>query len=183
MYKKILLIVLISLTFVFACSDGVKTDGEIKDIKNNGVFAQNITIDEIDSLVLCNKYTIIYCWGVWCKPCLSHLQNEISSYLDAKTNDSIAFLPICIGGSEDKVLSVLHSINFKYGSYIFSSKNTALDKYIINNKFNKLFNSYKKVDYVPFVVLLNNNKDVLNYNIKEKRYYSLSETLEMLNNI
>ncbi|MDR1847551.1 MAG: thioredoxin family protein [Bacteroidales bacterium] len=179
MTRSRILITLMLLIAITACSNKTSNNNVIKEIKGNGRFVQQISIGDIDTIVSTNPFTIIYCWGVWCKPCINSLQNEISKYLDTANTDSIKFIPLCIGGNENKVLKVLNSINFQYGSYLFAS-GTAFDKYVLNNKFSNLFENYKKVNYVPFVLLLNNKKKILNYDTIDERYYTLYEVFEKI---
>ncbi|MDR0790453.1 MAG: hypothetical protein LBO06_06630 [Bacteroidales bacterium] len=180
MCRKGIFIILVIFIAVSACSGSAVDNTPIKNITSNGRFVQAVSIEQIDSIVSSSKYSIIYCWGTWCKPCISALQNEITQYLDTKDDDSTAFIPICIGGNADKALEVLSTIDFQYGSYLFCSTSTAFDKYILNSKFKDLFNNYEKVDYVPLVLLVDSKKDILNYDIQTKSYYPLLETLGRL---
>jgi thiol-disulfide isomerase/thioredoxin len=166
--------------FLFSCSTSTKES--IKNIKGNGVFVQKISVSDLDEIISSGDFTIIYCWGTWCSPCLTTLGSEINNILDTLNNERIKIIPICIGGNEEKSLEVLKKIKFKYGSYLFSKTGNSLDKYFMNDMLKQLFPNYKKQNYLPLVLLVDKNKNIINFNKDEDDYLSFLESLLSLKN-
>ena len=150
--------ILICMFFLFSCSTSTKES--IKNIKGNGVFVQKISVSDLDEIISSGDFTIIYCWGTWCSPCLTTLGSEINNILDTLNNERIKIIPICIGGNEEK----------------------SLEKYFMNDMLKQLFPNYKKQNYLPLVLLVDKNKNIINFNKDEDDYLSFLESLLSLKN-
>jgi glutaredoxin-related protein len=133
---------------------------------------------EIDSIIQQNDYTIIFAWTEWCKASQNQLKEYLIPFLK-EIPDNIGVVSICCTET-NKLVDFLTENDFKHPVYLLSGSWSGLDKWRLNRRFHALLDDYKSVNYLPIVILCNTQKQILNWDTNNKRYYGIAYSITLI---
>ena len=167
------LILIIAIIQLWGC-----TSSNIQNFQSDNPYSQYIKHyhkAEIDSIILHNDYTVIFAWTGWCRASHNQLRDYLIPFLKEEPV-SIGIVSICCANFE-MLTDFLEKNDYDYPVYLLPSSLGILDKRKLNKHFHKLFDSYKSVDYVPIVILCDNQKQILNWDTINGRYHGVGTSI------
>lgn len=125
--------------------------------------------DAISETLSNHKVTIIFVGTSWCAATQHTIKEQVIPYL-SNPEEGIGFVLIYFGTLNDIPEHLLENTTL-----IEMESLGGMDKMIANRKLNKVLNDYKRVNYVPFSILTDQQGNILNYDSNKKRYSGISE--------
>ena len=132
--------------------------------------------DAISETIASHKATIIFVGTSWCAATQNTIKGQVIPYLSNPKED-IGFVFLYFGtldGIPDDLLKNITLIELE--------SHGGLDKTVANRRLSKVLNNYKRINYVPFSILVDQQGNILNYDANEKRYSGFYEIKQLIEN-
>lgn len=133
--------------------------------------------DAVSKTIASHKATIIFVGTSWCAATQNTIKEQVIPYL-SNPEEGIGFVLIYFGKLNDIPEHLLENTTL-----IELESLGGMDKMIANKKLNKVLNDYKRVNYVPFSILTDQQGNILNYDSNKKRYSGISEIKWQIENL
>lgn len=132
--------------------------------------------DAISETIASHKATIIFVGTSWCAATQNTIKGQVIPYLSNPKED-IGFVFLYFGtldGIPDDLLKNITLIELE--------SHGGLDKTVANRSLSKVLNNYKRINYIPFSILVDQEGNILNYDANEKRYSGFYEIKQLIEN-
>lgn len=163
--KNIITIAFLFLSFV-TCQSCNETSSDSTDF------------DAVSETIASHNATIIFVGTSWCAATQNTIKEQVIPYLSNQKED-IGFVFLYFGtldGIPDDLLKNITLIELEsFGGII--------DKTVANRNLSKVLNNYKRVNYVPYSILVDHQGNILNYDANEKRYSGLYEIGQIIDSL
>ncbi len=126
--------------------------------------------DAISETIANHKATIIFVGTSWCAATQYNIKEQVIPYLSNPKED-IGFVFLHFGtlnGIPDDLLKNITLIELE-------SLGGIIDKTVASRNLKKVLNNYKRVNYVPYSILVDQQGNILNYDANKKRYSGFYE--------
>lgn len=125
----------------------------------NGSVKDGKLVETMGKTIESNDYTAIYVGAHWCGPCSRVFENKMAPIIDANY-DKLG----CITIFFDSGNKVKNNENImRYSPVILPSVGGIVDKVTANRILKKVFQNYDDVNYMPIMILCDNEGKIINY--------------------
>lgn len=145
-----------------------------------GCFNSNVEVSvehDIKTVISNHDYTMIYVGTEWCKACHYTFTHQLAPYRK-ELHDSTGFVVI-IYGSAPYVEKLINETNYKGEICTFSSMG-GLDKLKANKLLASVLKGYKGVNYMPIIVLCDQQGRVLNFTTNQNDYLPIDDCIRII---
>ena len=116
-------------------------------------------VNTIEELIDNNEYTLIYFGAHWCGPCSRVFENKMEPIIDTNY-ENVG----CITIFFDAAGKIKNNEDImRYSPVILPSVGGIVDKVTANGILKKVFQNYDDVNYMPIMILCDNEGKIINY--------------------
>lgn len=116
-------------------------------------------VNTIEELIDNNEYTLIYFGAHWCGPCSRVFENKMAPIIDTNY-ENVG----CITIFFDAAGKIKNNEDImRYSPVILPSVGGIVDKVTANGILKKVFQNYDDVNYMPIMILCDNEGKIINY--------------------
>lgn len=151
------------LTFT-NCSISQNSEFILEDLGKKENKVQEITTDDINTIICQNEYSILFFYTTWCSSSIINLEKYIVNTLDTLNikNKNLSIVIIGLAKEKKSIEELTKKYNINYTTYYLNSPiGSSIDKRVINKSLKKIFKGYKSVNMVPVGILCNNKFELL----------------------
>ena len=134
--------------------------------------------DAVSETIANHKATIVFVGTSWCAATQYTIKEQVIPYLSNPKKD-IGFVFLHFGtlnGIPDNLLKNTTLIELE-------SLGGIIDKTVASRNLKKALNNYKRVDYVPYSILVDQQGNILNYDANGKRYSGFYEIGQIIDSL
>lgn len=116
-------------------------------------------VETMRKAIVSNDYTVIYVGAHWCGPCSRVLENKMAPIIDTNY-ENVG----CITIFFDAAGKIKNNEDImRYSPVILPSVGGIVDKVTANGILKKVFQNYDDVNYMPIMILCDNEGKIINY--------------------
>lgn len=116
-------------------------------------------VETMRKAIVSNDYTVIYVGAHWCGPCSRVFENKMAPIIDTNY-ENVG----CITIFFDAAGKIKNNEDImRYSPVILPSVGGIVDKVTANGILKKVFQNYDDVNYMPIMILCDNEGKIINY--------------------
>ena len=116
-------------------------------------------VETMRKAIVSNDYTVIYVGAHWCGPCSRVFENKMAPIIDTNY-ENVG----CITIFFDAAGKIKNNEDImRYSPVILPSVGGIVDKVTANRILKKVFQNYDDVNYMPIMILCDNEGKIINY--------------------
>lgn len=116
-------------------------------------------VETMRKAIVSNDYTVIYVGAHWCGPCSRAFENKMAPIIDTNY-ENVG----CITIFFDAAGKIKNNEDImRYSPVILPSVGGIVDKDTANGILKKVFQNYDDVNYMPIMILCDNEGKIINY--------------------
>lgn len=116
-------------------------------------------VETMRKAIVSNDYTVIYVGAHWCGPCSRVFENKMGPIIDTNY-ENVG----CITIFFDAAGKIKNNEDImRYSPVILPSVGGIVDKVTANGILKKVFQNYDDVNYMPIMILCDNEGKIINY--------------------
>lgn len=116
-------------------------------------------VETMRKAIVSNDYTVIYVGAHWCGPCSRVFENKMAPIIDTNY-ENVG----CITIFFDAAGKIKNNEDImRYSPVILPSVGGIVDKVTANGILKKVFQNYDDVNYIPIMILCDNEGKIINY--------------------
>lgn len=116
-------------------------------------------VETMRKAIVSNDYTVIYVGAHWCGPCSRVFENKMAPIIDTNyENVGCITIFFDVAGKIKNNEDIM-----RYSPVILPSVGGIVDKVTANGILKKVFQNYDDVNYMPIMILCDNEGKIINY--------------------